>query len=84
MMMEDPMEALNGALPSMDDDLFGDEVLPLAPRAPSKQLQKRVDEARSRGCCRYDHISPPQPPPYCKPMHLQVSRLTRSQHACVF
>lgn len=52
MMMEDHLDALGGALPSMDDDLFGDEVLPLATRPPSKQLQKRVDELRSRGCCR--------------------------------
>ncbi|KAF3764967.1 hypothetical protein M406DRAFT_258748 [Cryphonectria parasitica EP155] len=36
----------------MDDDLFGDEVLPIPPRPPSKQLQQRLDEMRSRGCCR--------------------------------
>ncbi|KAJ4417102.1 Mediator of RNA polymerase II transcription subunit 16 [Gnomoniopsis sp. IMI 355080] len=52
MMMEDHLDALGGALPSMDDDLFGDEVLPLGTRPPSKQLQKRVDDLRSRGCCR--------------------------------
>lgn len=63
MMMEDHLDALGGALPSMDDDLFGDEVLPLAHRPPSKQLQKRVDELRSRGCCRYERISPFQAVP---------------------
>lgn len=58
MMLEDHMDALGGALPNMEDDLFGDEVLPMAHRPPSKQLQQRVDELRSRGCCRYDLSSP--------------------------
>lgn len=70
MMMEEHLDALGGALPSMDDDLFGDEVLPLAPRPPSKQLQKRVDELRSRGCCRYDHLSLFQSAP-SKPVCIQ-------------
>lgn len=51
-MMEDHnMGPLDG-IPNMDDDLFGDEVLPMDPRPPRKQLQQRVDELRSRGCCR--------------------------------
>ncbi|RSL56616.1 hypothetical protein CEP53_006736 [Fusarium sp. AF-6] len=34
------------------DDLFGDTVgLSLPVRAPSKQLQQRMDDLRSRGCC---------------------------------
>lgn len=52
MMMDDHMDPLGGAMPAMDDDLFGDEVLPMPPRPPSKQLQQRIDEMRSRGCCR--------------------------------
>ncbi|KAI3396673.1 hypothetical protein diail_11781 [Diaporthe ilicicola] len=52
MMLDDHMGPLGAAMPSMDDDLFGDEVLPLTTRPPSKQLQQRVDEMRSRGCCR--------------------------------
>ncbi len=47
-----------GASMALDDvDLFGDPVienpldLPSRP-APSKQLQQRLDELRSRGCCR--------------------------------
>lgn len=55
MMMDDPMDALGVALPNMDDDLFGDGVLPMPNRPPSKQLQQRVDQMRSRGCCRYDY-----------------------------
>lgn len=46
------MDPLGSALPNMDDDLFGDEVMPMAPRPASKQLQQRVDEMRGRGCCR--------------------------------
>lgn len=46
------MDPLGGALPNMDDDLFGDEVMPMASRPPSKQLQQRIDEMRGRGCCR--------------------------------
>jgi mediator of RNA polymerase II transcription subunit 16, fungi type len=35
------------------DDLFGDSVaLSLPVRPQSKQLQQRIDELRSRGCCR--------------------------------
>ncbi|KKY36090.1 putative mediator of rna polymerase ii transcription subunit 16 [Diaporthe ampelina] len=52
MMLDDHMGPLGAAMPNMDDDLFGDEVLPMATRPPSKQLQQRVDEMRSRGCCR--------------------------------
>lgn len=52
MMLDDHLDALGGGMPSMDDDLFGDEVLPMPSRPPSKQLQQRVDEMRSRGCCR--------------------------------
>ncbi|KAK2611174.1 hypothetical protein N8I77_004543 [Diaporthe amygdali] len=52
MMLDDHMGPLGAAMPNMDDDLFGDEVLPLSTRPPSKQLQQRVDEMRSRGCCR--------------------------------
>lgn len=34
------------------DDLFGDDVgLPLQVRPPSKQIQQRMDELRSRGAC---------------------------------
>lgn len=53
MMLDDHLDPLGGGMPSMDDDLFGDEVLPIPSRPPSKQLQQRVDEMRSRGCCRY-------------------------------
>lgn len=52
MMLDDHMGPLGAAMPNMDDDLFGDEVLPMTNRPPSKQLQQRVDEMRSRGCCR--------------------------------
>lgn len=52
MMLDDHMGPLGAAMPNMDDDLFGDAVLPMATRPPSKQLQQRVDEMRSRGCCR--------------------------------
>lgn len=52
MMLDDHMGPLGAAMPNMDDDLFGDEVLPMANRPPTKQLQQRVDEMRSRGCCR--------------------------------
>ncbi|KAK7714166.1 Mediator of RNA polymerase II transcription subunit 16 [Diaporthe eres] len=52
MMLDDHMGPLGAAMPNMDDDLFGDEVLPMATRPPTKQLQQRVDEMRSRGCCR--------------------------------
>lgn len=38
------------------DDLFGDAVgLSLPVRAPSKQLQQRMDDLRSRGCCQYEN-----------------------------
>lgn len=53
MMLDEDMDPLAGGIPAMDDDLFGDEVLPMPPRPPSKQLQQRIDELRSRGCCRY-------------------------------
>jgi hypothetical protein len=34
-------------------DLFGDPVL-----GPSKQLHRRIDELRSRGCCQYVSSTP--------------------------
>lgn len=56
---DNAMNGLNGAMAVDLDgvDLFGDPVpadhvaiaLPISP--PSKQLQQRVDELRSRGCC---------------------------------
>ncbi|PSR99439.1 RNA polymerase II mediator complex subunit Sin4 [Coniella lustricola] len=52
MMLEEHINALGGGIPAMDDDLFGDEVLPMASGSPSKQLQQRLDDMRSRGCCR--------------------------------
>lgn len=55
MMMDEHMNSLGGGMAAMDDDLFGDvgdEVLAMPSRPPSKQLQQRVDETRSRGCCR--------------------------------
>ncbi|KAJ9134015.1 Mediator of RNA polymerase II transcription subunit 16 [Pleurostoma richardsiae] len=54
LMLDDSMSAMNGAMSvDLEDvDLFGDPVdISIQARPPSKQLQQRMDELRSRGCC---------------------------------
>lgn len=56
LILDNAMDTMGATMPvDLDDvDLFGDPVgLTLPAHPPSKQLQQRIDELGSRGCCQY-------------------------------